>query len=238
MFLDKQKDGLYSLPSPKMDSPLAKVMVVIAPRENPNYAAMLSVYDMCKYASTVNIETVLAIVLHGAPGFQNLSSAIHAFMNTDCTHIFVTADDIKFAHSAIQMLIEDNKDIVGCVYRTREAMKINPAGYTGDMDEFYKDLKAGALKQVEFVRGHGMMIKRHVIEKMINDYPELGFNILEGGKCYALSVPIIENGRLYQDDFAFSLRASRSGFTLWDDYRVRCAHLTEFFAEFPDVKSI
>ena len=96
---------------------------------------------------------------------------------------------------------------------------------------FAERYKAGGLYETQFACGHTMTIKRRVIEKMIADYPELGYQ--QGSeKQYALFLPMIHEGLCYQDDWSFSHRARQSGFTLWDDYNCKLKHFCYDFLGF------
>ena len=81
-----------------------------------------------------------------------------------------------------------------------------------------------------------MMIKRHVIEKMIEEFQDLRFFYQGGDDYYDLFAPIIdkETNNLYlTEDFAFCHRARSLGFKCYMSKRFELPHLgqMEFSAE-------
>ena len=56
------------------------------------------------------------------------------------------------------------------------------------------------------------------------------------GRQWGLFLPMIVNGTVYQDDWAFSVRARQSGFTLWDDYGCQLKHYCGDFLGFEAVQ--
>jgi hypothetical protein len=67
---------------------------------------------------------------------------------------------------------------------------------------------------------------------MISDHPELEYETEDGAVQWSLWYPMIRNRKFYLDDWAFSIRARESGFTLWDDYSLVCPHYAGNFMTF------
>ena len=167
----------------------------------------------------------------GAPGFQNYGPCIKHFLDAGETHFMVAADDVLFPPDAIIRLVEADKDIVSGIYRKSMVQTLTPANFTNTWDEFAERFKSGLVYETQFAVGHSMTIKRHVLEKMIADYPELAYQ--QGDEThYALFLPMIHDNKCFQDDWAFSIRARNSGFTIWDDYGCRLKHYCAEFLGF------
>ncbi len=69
---------------------------------------------------------------------------------------------------------------------------------------------------------------------MIIDYPELAYTnpAYPDETHYGFSLPMIEDKRAYENDWALSLRAKRSGFKLWADFGCRLKHYCGEFLGF------
>jgi hypothetical protein len=92
-------------------------------------------------------------------------------------------------------------------------------------------LKDGGIHEAKFASSHSLTIKREVFEKMVTDYPDLAYRH-DDKTFHALFLPMIVNGEVFQDDWAFSERARQSGFTLWDDFGCKLKHYCASFLGF------
>lgn len=211
---------------------MPKVRVLLAPRAQP--------FDECIDSLNVAINTAQQVfgtsvtfekVRGGAPGFQNYGPVMAHMLRDGDTHLFVAADDVVFPPDTIVRLVGHGKDVVSGIYRKNEIKGIAPANYFESVDEFNRKFKIGGPHETKFAAAHSLTIKREVIEKMILDYPELAYE--QGEETHhALFLPMIHEGKCYQDDWAFSLRARQSGFVLWDDYGCKLKHFCSSFLGF------
>lgn len=217
--------------------PRYKVRVGVAPRNQPFYESMQSLAVCVAKAQIKGIAMVVQTVLFGVPGFQNWGPTLCNFLeDADATHVFAAADDMIYPLNMFERLLEADKDIISGVYRKSHIQEITPANWVEDADTCIAHLKEGGVYQSAYASGHTMLIKRAVIEKMIVDYPELAYKNEKDGKTHhALFMPMIKDGICLQDDWAFSVRARESGFTIWNDYGCKCAHWAGAFIEFPDL---
>ena len=211
---------------------MIRVRVGIAPRTQPFDESIDSLNLAIRTAQAEGFEVALEKIRGGCPGFQNYGPVMAHLLEHGETHLFVAADDVIYPPDVIVRLVNADKDIVAGIYRKNLLHEIQPANYgDGTPETFLLRLKAGGLHQTEVGSAHSMTIKRKVIEKMCADYPDLAYK--EGENTYhALFLPMIHNGLCFQDDWAFSLRARRSGFTIWDDFDCRLKHFCSGFLGF------
>jgi hypothetical protein len=208
-----------------------RVRVCLAPRSQPFDEAMDSLNLAILHAQKAGFSVLLEKVRRGCPGFQNAGPTLNHFIRNGDTHLFIAADDVIFPLDAIVRLVEDDKDIVSGIYRKNMVFELSPANYVDTWQEFEDKYRAGGLYETKFAACHSLTVKRHVIEKMMEDYPELAYE--QGDeKHYALFIPMIHEGKCYQDDWAFSIRAQQSGFKLWDDYNCKLKHYCYEFMGF------
>lgn len=208
---------------PEEIQPPIRVRVGLAPRSQPFDECMDSLNEAMRYAQSHGFGVVFEKVRGGAPGFQNYGPTISHFIEYGDTHLFVAADDVIFPQDAIVRLVNADKDVVSGIYRKNDLAGISPANYVVTSEDFHDKFKDGGLFETQFASGHSMTIKRHVVENMIVDYPELEYR--QGDKRHsAIFLPMIHDDCALQDDWAFSVRARQSGFTLWDDYGCRLKH--------------
>jgi hypothetical protein len=210
-----------------------KVFVLSAPRDEPKLRSIRSLDAAVNLAGAGGIECSLYEITGAVPGFHNTQGGCRLFIEGDFTHFFLTADDVLFPSTIILKLVGDNKDIVGAAYRKRVLVPLTPANWNPNVEEFSRRMQEKGIYETEYCSGHCLLIKRHVIEKMIKDYPELEYEHPHSQKIeWGLWWPMIENRRVFMDDWAFALRAKRSGFKMYDDYSVVCPHYTGEFLGF------
>lgn len=208
-----------------------RVRVCMAPRSQPFDESMDSLHMAIQIAQQRGYIVSLEKVRRGCPGFQNAGPFIAHFMAAGDTHLFIAADDVLYPPDAIVRLVEADKDVVCGIYRKNMIYQLTPANYTQTWEDFAEKYHAGGVHETQFASGHTMTIKRHVIEKMIVDYPQLAYAAGEETH-YGLFLPMIHERMAYQDDWAFSIRARASGFTLWDDYGCKLKHFCFDFLGF------
>jgi hypothetical protein len=208
-----------------------RVRVLLAPRSQPFDETMDSLTTAAQLAVAHGFGVKITKVRRGCPGFINYGPVMAQMMAEGDTHLFVAADDVIFPPDAIVRLVNNDKDIVSGIYRKNTVYQFTPANFTESWEEFEQKFKAGGLHETKFCAAHGLTIKRHVLEKMMADYPELAYQ-QESETHHALFLPMIRDGVCFQDDWAFSIRARQSGFTLWDDYGCRLKHYCYDFLGF------
>lgn len=148
-----------------------------------------------------------------------------ALRDPEWTHLLWIDADLRWEPQMVHSMLVDDKDIVGGFY-PKKGLPIDFASSPapgGEDSEF--------LFETIFVATGFMMIKRHVIEKMIQGFPELRFSYQNEDNNYDLFAPIIapEMNNLYlTEDYAFCYRARKLGFKCWMSKRFEIPHLGQF----------
>ena len=157
-----------------------------------------------------------------------------ALQDPEWTHLLWIDADLRWKGEYVHSMILDDKDIVGGLY-PKKGLPIDFASSPvpgGEDTEF--------LFETIYVATGFMMIKRHVIEKMVEEFQDLKF-FYQGGDGYIdLFAPIIdkETNNLYlTEDYAFCYRARSLGFKCYMSKRFELPHLgqMEYSAEYESV---
>ena len=136
-----------------------------------------------------------------------------ALQDKDWTHLMWIDADLRFRPEYIHSMVLDDKDIVGGFY-PKKGLPIDfassPAPGGEDTDHLFETI---------YVATGFMMVKRAVVEKMVEHYrEELAFTYQGLDDAVHLFHPIIdkENNNLFlTEDFAFCLQSERAmGFKL------------------------
>jgi hypothetical protein len=203
----------------------ANVLMFINCSLSPAPEALAHYFMAQQAAQKVGIDSTFSIMKMTANPYLALNSTSHTLINTPSyTHLMVTSDDIICDDDMIIKLVNDDKDIVSGVYRTRDATTNGLAVYGVPGESFDEWMAGGALVERKYSSSHTMTIKREVIEKVVEMHPELDFMAETGETVHGIWMPYIKDKRIYCDDWAFCQRATDAGFKCWIDFRVKLAH--------------
>jgi len=182
------------------------------------------------------------------------------FMNDkDATHLFFVDSDISFSPNDVLRLINDDKDIVGGIYPLKsylwdkldnydEIMKRSEHPLNKDVSKKdfirqnlmkynlnYKSSKLSienSLAEVKHIATGFMMIKRDVITKMIEAYPETKFEDAKNSfyntnneYLYSLFDCKIVDKQYYSEDWLFCHRWTSIGGEIYADVKINLTHI-------------
>lgn len=144
-----------------------------------------------------------------------------ALKDKSWTHVLWIDSDLKFDPKCILRLLVDDKDIVGGYY-PKKCFPIDLTSAPVAEGEETEDLL-----ETSYVATGFMMIKREVVEAMIEHYKdELTFRYGDADGCVSLfNTMIDENGTYLTEDYAFCHRAKSMGFRVWMDKRFILPHI-------------
>ena len=153
-----------------------------------------------------------------------------ALEDPNWTHLLWIDSDLRWQPQYIHSMILDDKDIIGGFY-PKKGLPIDFASSPAPGGE-----ETEHLFETIYVATGFMMIKRHVIDAMIEAHPELKFYYQGGNDFYDLFAPLIDEdtNRLYlTEDYAFCYRARKLGFKCYMSKRFELPHTGtyEFSAE-------
>jgi len=157
---------------------------------------------------------------------------VRNFMESDCTDfLFVDADVVINTDAVTRLLaLSSDKDVVAGSYprRSKDAKFFLDFYLDEDGQLEFDD---HGLMRVESVSTGFMLIRRHVIEHMIEKHPEWKYQGDGDGETeHALFDFMILNGQYIGEDYAFCLRARQDGFKIYLDPMISLPHIgTEEF---------
>lgn len=176
------------------------------------------------------------------------------FLNSDCTHLFFIDSDIEFNVEDVIKLIAADKDVVVGAYpkkginwdTVKKYVEMTPNATPADIGvagseyainfnftgkDFQVNVEDGLISLKDAGTGF-MMIKRHVLEKMMVQHPELQYNNdINVDKAldkytYALFDTIIDGDarRYLSEDYTFCRRWQNMGGQIWLDPSIVLNH--------------
>jgi len=195
-----------------------------------NVQFALSFAETCNMLSANNIHVVPCIVTSGSLLCAERNRLLKAFLSTDCTHILCIDSDLGWPAQSVGSLIRHNEDFVGGVYPARGTEK------TFLFRPILKEdgsltISEKKLIEMESICAGFMLIKRHVIEKMVADNPQLYFKPKDpnapDGYCLFNTELQQTNGEFNEfwgEDYTFCQLARKSGFKIFVDPMIEFDH--------------
>jgi len=180
-------------------------------------------YDYCRsMASTaillnkVNIGFDVLFVAGCAAIDRSRDMLMHEFLKTDATHMLQIDADIGWDPYDVVRMLEHDLDYVAGVYPVKSPERRFKVDIMDDV--------AGMLMRVRSAPGGFTMIKRHVIESMVDNYPLLK-GVGEGQEVVSwLHTHQVRDGKVMGEDVSFCDRLHRSGFKMWIDPTINLRH--------------
>jgi len=161
---------------------------------------------------------------------------VRNFMESDCTDFLFVDSDVVINTDAVTRILAlaTDKDVVAGSYprRSKDA-KFFLDFYLDDDGQLEFD--EHGLMRVESVSTGFMLIRRHVIEHMIEKHPEWQYKGDGDGEIeHALFDFMILDGQYIGEDYAFCLRARTDGFKIYLDPMISLPHIgsEEFTRDF------
>lgn len=216
------------------EEPIANVLVGLNCSLSPSPFSIASVLYAQRKASGERIAVTVRMSQQTVSGYlMGDTFARELVKDKKFTHLFMSCDDIWFPEETITTLVKRDKDIISGLYRRRGDDHAVCAYLKPDAN-LAKHINNRELVQSVYCPGHSMLIKREVIEKVYENYPETEYKDQDGETVRGIFMPFIYRGALFLDDYAFSARAVACGFTCWIDFSVRLRHRWYTWLEVPD----
>lgn len=202
-----------------------RVMISCCSNRNPDWGMVMTLQGALQQASKRGISSTFRPRVGESEIVRARQNDLVPFMQQNFDYLFSVDDDVELPDHAIWKLLENDKDICAGVYRLKEdephtAVRLPMSG-PGWPEVFKEKLVTPAI----YVSTGCMMIKRCVVERMIEAHPELKYkrNVIGDG-AWGLYMTMIYQEEYLSEDWAFCQRAKDAGFEVWVDGGVRCNH--------------
>lgn len=216
-------------------------------------------------ATTIGMNINMSTVVNESLVTRARNELVKYLTMTDCTHLFFIDADIMFTESDIFRLLLHDADVVVGTYplkrvawenidtsQTRDVKSIQRMATDYVVNIKYANEEQARTGQVPVVEGlielHDagtgfMCIKRHVIEKMMEAYPETHYlkepkHLIhkgdDGHRWALFDTMIDEDNRYLSEDYTFCRRWQQMGGKIWLDPEIELSHIGTFV--YPGVK--
>ena len=136
------------------------------------------------------------------------SHIVAEFLRTQHTHLLMVDDDMTWEPSAVHRLFWADKPVVAVAGPKKSfplrfaASKVGPDGKPSPLVM----TPASGTAEVDHVGCAFMLIRRDVLERMAESYPDLKYTGSDGKVAHALFLQTIVNGQYLPEDFSFCQR--------------------------------
>jgi len=168
---------------------------------------------------------------------RNILTAM--FLESECSHLMFIDADIEFEADDILRALAYDKPIMAAAY-PKKALPIQYAINFKFVDQDTKQIRVenGAVEVLDASTGF-FLIKREVIEKMMQEYPELHYrndsNIDEKYHKYCYSffdtIHDPDDNRYLSEDYTFCRRWQKIGGEIWLDPNTKLNHVGSYTFE-------
>ena len=136
-----------------------------------------SLCDTRLYLAANAIETIVRVHTSGSLLVRERNDLVKSFLETDATHMMCIDSDIGWNPMSIKKLIDYNEDFVAALYPARgEKCFLFRGVYEENKRMAVSEKK---LLQMEYIPAGFMLLKRCVLEKMIEHFPELYYEPID-----------------------------------------------------------
>jgi hypothetical protein len=203
-----------------------KIFISCCSNRNPEWPTVLSIEDAMRDAAKHGFDLTFKPRVGESLICRARQNDLVEFMQRNFDYLFSVDDDLSLPPDTITRLAKSDKDVIAGVYRlgqdaiaaaVRLPVNVGPSW----SEVLTKNLVTPAI----YVSTGCMMIRRNVVEGMIEKYPELAYkrNVV-GDTAWAFYMPQIVNEEYLSEDWSYCFNARKAGFEIWVDGGVKCAH--------------
>jgi hypothetical protein len=189
------------------------------------------VASLVRYARRAAPGSVIAFDGAGGNVGMSRNNLTAQFLKTDCTHLLFLDSDLIFEPEQVERITSHHVPVVGGCYPLKGEGELQWCG-NGFLDRELPVHDDG-LQQVRFIGTGFMVIRRDVIERMIEaDRAEIEYQRDEPPHAtqwdvWRMGVRQTDDARrrFLTEDWFFCQRANELGFTVWADTQVCLRHI-------------
>lgn len=195
----------------------------------PAFSGKVNIQYAISLAETVDllhrngISTQKFITSSGSLLCAERNRILHAFLNSDCTHILCIDSDLGWPALAVKSMIDKDKDIIGGIYPSRIERSFTFRPCLNENGSLV--VGENSLLKMECIPSGFLLMKKTVIQKMCEDNPERLCRPKDGNPpFYCLFNTEIINSEFWGEDYVFCILARKSGFEIWIDPFIQFDH--------------
>jgi GT2 family glycosyltransferase len=140
------------------------------------------------------------------------------FWESESDYMLCLDNDIAFEPDFVMDMLDSDKEFIGGVYPSRDGKGFTFRPYQHEDGRIILD-ETGKYLKMEYIPAGCMLIKRSVIKKMREKFPELYFcpkdPRTQESKGYCFFDTQVWNGEFWGEDYVFCRRVREAGVDIW-----------------------
>jgi hypothetical protein len=187
----------------------------------------LALNDTCTLLRMHGFEVTIRMPVGGSLLVADRNRLLQMFWESECDYLLCVDSDLGWDPNSVMRLIQADKDVSGGVYPTRDKSGFNfrPAFEESGKIVMCKDT---LLLQMEYIPAGFLLIKRNVIAKLREDYPQLYYCPKDPNSdqmsAYCFFDTEVYDGEFWGEDYVFCRRVRNAGFDIWVDPLIEFDH--------------
>jgi hypothetical protein len=173
-----------------------------------------------------NIEIQMNVPTSGSLLVAERNRILMAFMDSDCTHLLCIDSDLGWPSQAVLAMLNHDEEFVAGVYPSRGENSFTFRAELNADSSIAKNEKN--LLKMQYIPAGFMLMKRSVIEKMREKFPELYYEpkaeSLKFAKGWYFFATEVWEGEFWGEDYVFCRRARQCGVDILVDPLIEFDH--------------
>jgi hypothetical protein len=180
----------------------------------------MSLLDLSKILDMHGFTPIVRVPTCGSLLVADRNRLVQMFWESGAEYMLCIDSDLGFDPRAVLRMIQSKKEFVAGVYPSRDGKGFNFRPECEEDGKLVMDPETKLLK-MNYIPAGFMLIKREVIAKMREVYPELWYSPkdtrsqTESAFCF-FDTEVYE-GEFWGEDYVFCRRVRNAGFDIWVD---------------------
>ena len=191
----------------------------------------MSLLDTSEILRMSGFEVLVRIPVGSSLLVSDRNRILQMFWESGAEYLLCVDNDLSWDPMVVPKLLNDmtvgDKEFVAGVYPTRDGKAFNFRPETEEDGRIIIDEKTKLLK-MQYVPAGFMLMKRSVIEKLHNKFPELKYTPKdprsEAESAYCLFNTEVWEGEFWGEDYVFCRRVREAGIDIWVDPLIQFNH--------------
>jgi len=180
----------------------------------------MSLLDTYSLLIANGYQPIVRIPTCGSLLVADRNRLLQMFWDSGAEYMLCIDSDLGWDPMAVIKLLKDNKEMSAGVYPSRDGAGFNFRPEVHD-DGRIKICEQTKLLKVQYVPAGFMLLKRSVVEKLRNTYPELYYSPKDPTSgtesAYCFFDTEVWDGEFWGEDYVFCRRIRRAGIDIWVD---------------------
>lgn len=191
----------------------------------------MSMLDTCEILRALNYNPMVRVPVGGSLLVADRNRILQMFWESEAEYLLCVDSDLGFDARVLLKMMKDmeneNIEFIAGVYPSRDAKGFNFRPFVEEDGRIVMDEKTKLLK-MEYVPAGFMLLKRDVVRKLHDKFPELYYTPKDprngSESAYCIFDTEVWEGEFWGEDYVFCRRVREAGVDIWVDPLIQFNH--------------